>query len=110
MKISDLNIKITFQKKSVEYDEDGIGVSNWEDFYHCHAYASFQGKGEEIFVGMEVDHSEIAFTVRHQRKLEKLDTDGYRIVFHNEIYNILSIDHMNYKRRYLKFRCKKVMR
>ncbi|MHC5099404.1 phage head closure protein, partial [Peptoniphilus genitalis] len=33
-----------------------------------------------------------------------------RILFEDEIYNIISIDFMNYKNRLIKFRCRKVSR
>ena len=110
MKISDLNRKITFQNKAVEVDEIGNHRSIWMDYITTSAYISFQGKGEEIFLGMEVDRSDISFTVRFQNRLKKINTLEYRILFENEKYNIISIDFMNYKNRFIKFRCRKVSR
>ena len=57
MKISDLNRKITFQNKNVEVDGIGNHKSVWMDYITTSAYISFQGKGEEVFLGMEVDLS-----------------------------------------------------
>ena len=110
MRISDLNRKITFQNKDVEVDEIGNHKSVWMDYLTTSTYISFQGKGEEIFLGMEVDRSDISFTVRFQNRLKKINTSEYRILFDDEMYNIISIDFMNYKNRLIKFRCKKVSR
>lgn len=110
MKISDLNRKIIFQNKAVEVDEIGNHRSIWSDYLSTSSYISFQGKGEEVFLGMEVDRSDISFTVRFQNRLKKINTSEYRILFEDEIYNIISIDFMNYKNRFIKFRCRKVSR
>ena len=110
MRISDLNRKITFQNKDVEVDEIGNHKSVWMDYLTTSTYISFQGKGEEIFLGMEVDRSDISFTVRFQNRLKKINTSEYRILFDDEMYNIISIDFMNYKNRLIKFRSRKVSR
>lgn len=110
MRVSDLNRKITFQNKDVEVDEIGNHKSVWTDYLETSAYISFQGKGEEVFLGMEIDKSDISFTVRYQKKLQPINTSEYRIIFNQEKYNIISIDFMNYKNRFIKFRCKKVER
>ena len=110
MKISDLDRKITFQNKAVEVDEIGNHRSIWSDYLSTSSYISFQGKGEEVFLGMEVDRSDISFTVRFQNSLKKINTSEYRILFEDEKYNIISIDFMNYKNRFIKFRCRKVSR
>ena len=110
MRVSDLNRKIIFQNKNVEVDGIGNHKSVWMDYLTTSAYISFQGKGEEVFLGMEVDRSDISFTVRFQNRLKKINTSEYRILFDDEMYNIISIDFMNYKNRLIKFRSRKVSR
>lgn len=110
MRISDLNRKIIFQNKAVEVDEIGNHRSIWSDYLSTSSYISFQGKGEEVFLGMEVDRSDISFTVRFQNRVKNINTSEYRILFDDEMYNIISIDFMNYKNRLIKFRCRKVSR
>lgn len=110
MRISDLNRKIIFQNKAVEVDEIGNHRSIWSDYLSTSSYISFQGKGEEVFLGMEVDRSDISFTVRFQNSLKNINTSEYRILFDDEKYNIISNDFMNYKNRFIKFRCRKVSR
>lgn len=110
MKIHELNRKITIQSKTVEIDAIGNHTAIWKDYLKTSAYISFQGKGEDIFIGMEIDHSDISFTLRYQKKMKSLNTSTFRILFEEGIYNILSLDFMNYKNRYIKCRCKKVSR
>ena len=100
----------SFHKKNVEVDGIGNHKSVWADYLETSAYISFQGKGEEVFLGMEVDRSDISFTVRFQSRLMNINTSEYRILFEDEMYNIISIDFMNYKNRFIKFRCRKVSR
>lgn len=110
MKIADLSRKIRLQSKTVEIDKIGNHKSVWSDYLTTNAYISFQGKGEEVFLGMEIDKSDISFTVRFQKNLKNINTSEFRIIFDDEIYNIISIDFMNYKNRLIKFRCRKVSR
>lgn len=110
MKIADLNRNITVQNKTIEVDNIGNHKSKWSDFITTKAYISFQGKGEEVFLGMEIDKSDISFTARFQKKLKDINISEYRICFEYEKYNIISIDFLNYKNRYIKFRCKRVSR
>ncbi|MFR4555860.1 MAG: phage head closure protein [Peptoniphilus sp.] len=42
--------------------------------------------------------------------MKNINTSEYRIIFEDEMYNIVSIDFMNYKNRLIKFRCRKVSR
>ena len=37
-----------------------------------------------------------------------METTKNRIIFDNEAYNIVSINHMNFKKKLLKFKCEKV--
>lgn len=54
--------------------------------------------------------SDLAFTVRYCKALACVDSTHFRIVFDGELYDITFIDHMNYKHKCLKFRCRKVRR
>lgn len=109
MKIVDMNVRITLQKAEYNTDEIGNHTHLWTDYLNLYSYVSFEGKGEEVFLGMEVDRSDISFTVRYQQALADVDVSNYRICFKDEVYNIISVDFMNYKKRYVKFRCKKVV-
>lgn len=57
-----------------------------------------------------VDSSKVDFTVRYCSQISAVTSTGYRIAFKNETYNILGVDHMNYKNKAVKFLCQKVSR
>ena len=49
-------------------------------------------------------------SVRFCKRAAEVTADGFRILFDGEIYNIAAVDHMNYKKKTLKFRCEKERR
>lgn len=110
MEIALLNVKITFQKNSVVPDAIGNRKNIWTDYYTCHATVSGEGGNEKAAAGLTVAESDIAFTVRFCKRAAEVTADGFRIVFNGETYNIVSVDHMNYKKKSLKFRCEKARR
>ena len=58
----------------------------------------------------KVENAEIAFTCRWCKLLSAVETTGYRIVMDDDIYNIVSVNHQNNKKKTLKFFCEKVRR
>lgn len=107
MKVSLLNEKILFQKSAVVSDAIGNHKNEWEDYYSCFATIGAEGGNEKSEAGQTVDGASITFTVRCCSQLVDIVSTGFRILFRGEIYNILSVDHMNYKKKSLKFRCEK---
>jgi len=111
MIISLMNIIICFQKNTITSDTIGNRVSKWVDYYSCHATGSGENssqKGvEDEVAGMTAVHPGIDFTVRWCKALSAITTDEYRIIYDGEIYNIIGIDHMNFKKKSLKFRCRR---
>ena len=110
MEIALLNVKVTFQKNSVAVDDIGNRRNVWEDYYTCHATVSGEGGQEKIAAGLTVAESDIAFTVRFCKQAAEVTADGFRILFQGEIYNVAAVDHMNYRKKALKFRCEKARR
>ena len=110
MKVALLNRIITVQRHTSVTDEIGNHLNTWTAFYTCHATVSGESGTEKHTAGTTVEDSDIAFTIRWCRKAAEIDVTGYRVVFHGELYNITSIDHMNFKKKSLKFRCQKVRR
>ena len=110
MEISLLNVRIIIQKQETVVDEIGNHTNAWTDYFSCYATVSGEGGTETAVAGLTVDDSDLSFTVRYSRKTAAVDMLGYRILFGNGIYNILAIDHMNYKKKCLKFKCQKVRR
>lgn len=110
MDVALLNVRVMFQKNAVTVDAIGNHKNGWTDAYSCYATVSGEGGTETQIAGTTVDNADLAFTVRYCRKSAEITTDGYRVLFGGEIYNILSIDHMNFKKKSLKFKCQKVRR
>ena len=110
MEIAALNVKVMFQKGTPVSDEIGNRANIWEDCFSCYATVSGEGGTENAVAGLTVENADCAFTVRWCKALDTVCSTGYRIAFAGEIYNILSIDHLNYKKKALKFKCRKARR
>ena len=110
MKVSFLNEKILFQKSTVVSDAIGNRKNAWEDYYSCYATISGESGSETNAAGMTVEEVDITFTVRWCKLVSLVHSAGYRIIFHDEIYNIRVVDHMNYKKKSIKMKCQKVRR
>lgn len=65
---------------------------------------------EPDVAGTVVDNSDISFTVRWCKKVSIIDSTEYRLLFENEIYDILAVDHVNYKKKCIEFKCRKARR
>lgn len=110
MDIALLNVRITLQKNTVITDTIGNHKNTWTDYYSCHATASGESPKEDTAAGVVVDNGKIDFTVRYCRAVSGLDPAGFRVVYGGGVYNILGIDHMNFKKKSVKFRCQKARR
>lgn len=114
MDIAGMNVKITFQKNTLVTDRIGNHTNVWTDYYPCHAAVSGENGsangGETEAAGTTVDHSNTDFTVRFCSLVKAVTQDEYRIIMNGEIYNIIGIDHMQYKGKAYKFRCRKERR
>lgn len=110
MDIALLNVKVVFQKSTVVVDAIGNHKNEWTDWYSCHATVSSESPNEDTAAGMVVDNSKMDFTVRWCRNVSEITADKYRVVYDGDIYNILGIDHMNFKKKSVKLKCQKVRR
>ena len=114
MDIALLNTRITIQKASVTADAIGNRKNGWTDYYSCAATVSGEASSsvgsEKDAAGTTVDHSDISFTVRWCNAVSQVDSVGYRILFNGALYNILAVEHMSFKKKSIKFRCKKEVR
>ena len=110
MDIALLNQKITIQKNTVVVDDIGNHISKWDDFYSCYATISGESPNESTSAGTVVDNTKADFTVRWCKAVSEFTSDKYRVVYADEIYNILGIDHQNFKKKSVKLKCQKVRR
>ena len=104
--IERMNERITIQQSTVTMDQYGNRVKSWADYFTCWAYASTFVKDEQPDV-TTTDQRGITFEVRFCSELADIDSVTYRAIFHDEIYNIQSVDMMNWQRKTIKLKCQK---
>ena len=107
MRISLLNERITLLKNSVEIDNIGNHKIKWSKYYECYATVSAESPVEETSAGNVWDESKIDFTIRYSKETAAISSTRYRVIFHDTVYEILGVDHMNYKKKSLKLHCKR---
>lgn len=113
MEVAAMRSKVTFQKNTAEIDKYGNHKNGWTDYYTC--FATIGGEGlasskEEQVAGTTVEDFSMTVTVRYCSKTAAITSTGYRIVLNGELYNIENIDHLNYRKKALKFMCRKERR
>ena len=113
MNVSLMNEKVTFQKNVVVADVIGNHNNVWEDFYICHATIDGEGMAsskEKEEAGTIVEDVGMTVTIRYCKKASEIGSTTHRIIFKGEIYDITNVDHTNFKKKCLKFSCRKVRR
>lgn len=113
MDVAALRSKVTFQKNETVTDKYGNHKNAWTDYYTC--FATIGGEGlasskEEQTAGTTVEDFSMTVTIRYCRKAAAIDSTHFRVMFIGEIYNIVNIDHMNFRKKSLKFTCRKERR
>ena len=113
MDIGLLNEKVTFQKNTVITDSIGNHKNGWEDFYTCHATIGGEGMAsskEKEEAGTSVEDVGMTVTIRYCRRASEIESTAHRLRFRDEMYDSTNVDHMNFKKKCLKFSCRKVRR
>ena len=113
MEVAAMRSKVTFQKNTTTSDKYGNHKNGWTDYYTC--FATIGGEGmasskEEEVAGTTVEDVAMTVTVRYCAKTAAITSTGYRILFKGEFYDIVNVDHMSFKKKSLKFGCRKVRR
>lgn len=113
MDVAALRSKVTFQKNEAVTDRYGNHKNAWTDYHTC--FATIGGEGltgskETQEAGTTVEDFSMTVSVRYCKKLEGISSTGFRVAFAGEIYNIVNIDHMNFRKKSLKFTCRKERR
>lgn len=110
MDIAAMNVRVTFQKNETVTDKYGNHKSAWTDYYSCYATISGENGQEQAVVGETVENVDMNVTVRYCSETAAISSTKYRLVFNDELYNILAVDHFSYKKRAIKFKCRKERR
>ena len=110
MDIAALNERVMIQVNTVVTDKYGNHKNTWEDFFSCYATISGENGKELVIVGETVEATDMNVTVRYCNQTASVRSTTHRILFRDEIYDIVAVDHLNYKKHGIKFRCQKVRR
>lgn len=105
-----LNVRIDVLKNEVVVDSLGNHKNEWTACYACYATVSGEAGKENTDAGLIVDDSKADFTIRWCKKAAAITSTEYRVKFNNELYDILGVDHVNYKKKSIKLSCQKVRR
>ena len=108
-RIARKNVHITFQKNEVYSDKYKNRLQRWADYFSCSAYANTYTAQEDGDV-VTTEEKSVAFEVRWCPELAAVTSTGFRVLFGDEVYDILSIDPLNYQKRELRFTCRKKKR
>ncbi len=121
-----LNKRITIQKYT-PYEEDSITKDKWDTYKTVWANAN-NLYGEEFWKAKECGYENVVmFTIRYSKDLANINSREYRIKFGKKIvyifdkdgnvidtkevdriYNIISIDNVQYSNTYIKVKAKEV--
>lgn len=107
--IERMNERIRIQKSTVTADEYGNRLKNWSDYFTCWAYAGTFNRDEQPDV-TTTDQRGITFEVRFCSELKDITSDQFRVIFRGEIYDIQSVDMMNWMKKTIKLKCRKAER
>ncbi len=110
MDIAAMNVRVAIQKNEAITDKYGNHKNAWTDYFSCYATISGETGQEQAVVGETVENTDMNVTVRYCRETAAVTSTKFRLVFMGEVYDILAVDHLNFKRHGLKFRCRKVRR
>ena len=94
--------RITFQRHTSSFDEYRNAIDVWEDYFTCSAYSDDR-QTQETDGAEPHENRLIVFNVRFCPECAQVMADGYRIVFQNQVYDILSVDTMNFQNKTMKF-------
>ena len=110
MNIALLNERILVQAPNYTVDAIGNHLTEWEDYYSCAATVSGESGEEADDAGTTVDNAKVDFTIRWCGRAERIQPTEHRVLFHGGVYDILAVDHMNYKRKSIKLKCRRARR
>ena len=84
-------------------------LQSWTDYFTCAARAgtyTVHEDGDEVVT----EEKSVTFSCRWCPELAKVTSKEYRIVFDGHIYDILSVDPMNYTKTDIHFACRREKR
>ncbi len=108
MNIALMNVRIEVQRNTIGTDRYGNHRNTWEPYLFCYATVSGEAPEESTEAGLVVDDSRVDFTIRWFAASSVITSTGYRVVFRDAVYDILGVNHMNFRNKAVKLLCRKV--
>lgn len=95
---------VLLQRPTQVVNEKGRRITQWEDVVRVYA-AKSDVSGREFYVA-QAYHAEdvVTFTLRWRDDIQPT----WRLIHHEAAYNILEINHLGYKRDYMRLKCRLV--
>lgn len=106
MNASMLKNRIIIQKKTSAVNDIGQISEQWDDLMVCYAYANRLSGQELIIAAANGQQDVVTFTVRYCNALAGLNSNDYRVVFMGRIFNILTVDNVQFLNVEIKLRCR----
>ena len=79
-------------------------IEGMQDYYTCHAYVN-NLSGKEYWEAAQLNaEKEVFFLIRYCSEAAAIDTEHFRIIFREQIYNITFIDNVKYQNKTIKLR------
>lgn len=103
-KAGDLRHPVTLEEPITKVNEKGRRITTWE--YVTRVYAAKQDVSGREFYAAHADHAEdvVTFIIRWRDDVAKT----WRLVHHGVAYDILLVDHLGYRRDFMRLRCRAV--
>ena len=96
--------KISIEKLSHNYDSIGNPVEEWKPFKKTYAYMNGLS-GKEYWEAATLNaENTVDFVCRWKKFFDEIDTRNYRIVWKKKVFNIKTIDNIQFKNDIVKIR------
>lgn len=99
-----LNKKVVVQKITISTGEIGEEIETWVDYYNSFAYINGLSGSEYWQASAQQAENTVVFTMRYSKLLANVTPQSYRIIFDNKIFDINSIDNVQYQNRTIKIK------
>ena len=100
MEIGTLNQRITILEHRTVVDEIGNHITKWEEAFSLWAKVTVKTATETTDAGVIKEVQKLEFLVRQSLASLNINSTNFRILFRNNIYNVIGItplyDHNNY--------------
>ncbi len=98
------NQKVVIEKLSNDYDDIGNPIEAWKPFKKVHAYMNGLS-GKEYWEAAKLNaENTVDFVFRWKRFFDEIDTKNYRIVWKGKIFDIKTIDNVQFRNETVKIR------